>query len=456
MKEKILIFITALFICSVINAKEEVAKIQSLIEGRLIMCVEPGDRVVKGQPLFYVDPGTLIIQKEKNLNTIKYNFETVQRNKKLAKSHDVSLNDLQQSEYNLVTSIQDAKTTEQSILDSYYYAPFNGIVTKVMNYTGSAIGDSCEIVDVAKVTPKTDVKALENKVKKENQVAIVETMTEGMLDMHVKVGQYVKKGQLLFDVNTVPKVNDLTTYIGPQKEKFENAYEYYNKVYLRLKKLYSKNCVKLADFQLAEMNYKNALADLKSFNMNVKNSNYYSPFNGVITNITNYNGCIGDAAGIVEVTKVDSAVSKKDLQGKVKNKEIIAQIDPIIKGILDLKVKNGEHVRKGQLLYKIETSALENQKEKDLTNVKVCEDKYERIAKLASIHAVSLQELDDAKFNMINAVADLNTTKMNLKNSYYYAPFDGVVQNIVTTEDSAVGDGAPVLEIKKDKIAVNA
>ena len=297
MKKGIIFLFSFLAICVGIQAR--VAQIDSILEGRLNMCVEPGDHVIKGQPLFFVNYDSLQLAKDKAKANAAFYLKNMERDKELAKSHNISLDNLQKAETDLVSAMQDAKTAEVNILNSYYFAPFNGIVTMVKSYTGSAIGDGSPVVEVTETIPKTDVEAIENKINSTPAVAQTASMTAGIIDLHVKPGEFVHKGQLLFKVNTVP--GDSTTYIKPQKMLLENALRYNQENYFRQKKLVKNHCVSVADYEQSKINYENAVNDFKSFCVAEKNSHYYAPFDGVVTKVFNYSGSdIGDGNDVVE------------------------------------------------------------------------------------------------------------------------------------------------------------
>ena len=432
----------------VCSAKNRAVQVHSMLEGRVVMCVEPGERVIEGQPLFYIEPTTLKLQKKKNIDAIKHNYKLFQRDKKLIKTHDMKISDFQKIEYNLATAIQDVKITEENILNSYYFAPFDGIITKVVNYTGSGVDDGSEIVDITQITPETNIREIEKRIRNSAQVGEVDSMTEGVMTLHVKLGEHVRKGQLLFNVDTIPEIDHETTYIASQKIKFENVLRYHKETYDRLKKL--KKCVKLIDLETAELAYENAKDDLRAFSVNVKHSYYYSPFDAIVTDINNYNGCVNVGTPVVEVTKIKSDTNIKAIEKKLKKSPVITQVDSLMEGILRLKVRLGQHVKKGTLLFAVDTDALESQKGKDLSHIKLYKAQYERMKKLASIHAVPILDFQTAKYNLMNAIADLKTTELSIKNSFYYAPFDGTVTKIINSNGSAIGDGNEVIDIKKD------
>ncbi|MCP4180376.1 MAG: biotin/lipoyl-binding protein [bacterium] len=126
----------------------------------------------------------------------------------------------------------------------------------------------------------------------------------------------------------------------------------------------------------------------------------------------------------------------------------VAQVDTVYEGIVQLHVKLGQKVKKGQLLFTMDTNLLEIAVIKAKNDLNYTKTIYERDLKLfTKSHSVSKETLETAKFNYINALAGYKTAKINVKNCYYYAPFDGTVSKIIYGNGSAVSDGNEVLDI---------
>ncbi|HJO92392.1 MAG TPA: biotin/lipoyl-binding protein [Victivallales bacterium] len=126
----------------------------------------------------------------------------------------------------------------------------------------------------------------------------------------------------------------------------------------------------------------------------------------------------------------------------------VGQVDTVYEGILQLHVKLGQKVKKGQLLFTMDTNLLKVAVIKANNNLNYTKEIYERNKKLYdSSHSVSREKLEEYKYNYINALADFKTAKINVKNCYYYAPFAGTVTKIIYGNGSAVGDGNEVMDI---------
>jgi multidrug resistance efflux pump len=270
---------------------------------------------------------------------------------------------------------------------------------------------------------------------------------DGMVDMKVSLGEHVKKGQLLFIIST--------DYTQITKVQCENRVWYYKEEYERIKKLAKSRSKSLENVQEAKYNLEHAIESLKIESLLInKWSKYYAPFDGVVTKIYNYSGsgvsrgsgnCANNNA-VLEVTKLEDY--KK---GGIKIGPAVAQVIPMLIGIVDLKVTLGEKVKKSQLLFKIDTAFYEIRKAKRKANLEYNKAKYERTKKLYEQNNGSLKYYQTALYDYKNAVQDLKATELLVnKRSCYYAPFDGIVTNITHYTGSFVFAGHKVLEVTKN------
>ena len=269
-------------------------------------------------------------------------------------------------------------------------------------------------------------------------VAKVASYLEGIVEMHVREGQHVKKGQLLFKTN-----------IDDQKinmKKNELAVWYYQNAYLRSKELYSKKASSLERFESDKLNYLKALQDVKTTELMINRSSYYSPFSGIVTDIIYYSGsAVGDGDDVLEITKID----KIHPEIKLKNKLPVAEVSSFITGIVDMHVKEGERVKKGQLIFNVTADFSKILREKKKIDIWYYKEKYMRSKKLHQNNVASLEEYETDKFNYFNSLLDLELSNILIGKTVYYAPFDGVVTKILHYNGSAVGDGNNVLSITK-------
>ena len=129
----------------------KVAQVDSMLEGMLQLHVNIGDKVKKGELLFNIDSKSYKILQQKSVFAYLFKRHEFHRMEELIGSHSVSLEQYQEAEYNYLSALEDLRTADLQIEECLYYAPFDGVVTNIINYTGSAVGDGNEVVDVTAV-----------------------------------------------------------------------------------------------------------------------------------------------------------------------------------------------------------------------------------------------------------------------------------------------------------------
>ena len=276
-----------------------VAKVASYIEGIVEMHVSLGQKVQKGQILFKISTDCIEIAQRKAENEVWFYKNEYSRIKKLNLTHSQSLENLEEAKYNLDNSIGKLKTQELFLKWSKYYAPFNGIVTNIYNYTGSgspsSSGNDLNSNAVLEVTKLDD----NNKgmINVAPAIAQVASMKDGLLKLSINQGEKVNKGQLLFTVSAA--------YDKITRAKQQARLLYYKQKFERSRKLFNNNSQSLKVYQSTQYNFKNAIQDLKSTDLMInKNSTYYAPFDGIVTNINHYTGSnIFVGHRVLEITK---------------------------------------------------------------------------------------------------------------------------------------------------------
>jgi multidrug efflux pump subunit AcrA (membrane-fusion protein) len=145
---KFVLYIVILFLVTGLYAITQTAKMAALRESRIFTYVEPGQFVKKGQLLFHMDIKPLKLQVVADKSNIEYTTEEFKRASKLIKTHSISLADYQAAETNYLNALKAIKKTEDAIRVSYCYAPFAGVVSKISNYTWSAVDDGDEVLQI--------------------------------------------------------------------------------------------------------------------------------------------------------------------------------------------------------------------------------------------------------------------------------------------------------------------
>ncbi|MCH5684182.1 efflux RND transporter periplasmic adaptor subunit [Niabella sp. W65] len=154
---------------------------------------------------------------------------------------------------------------------------------------------------------------------------------------------------------------------------------------------------------------------------------------------------------VMTITKRDTTLSipyVADIQAG-KNVEIHSRIDGILKKIY---IKEGQHVKKGQLLFKINDSELRIELNKAaaayksaVADARVAQVEVERVQTLVAKGIIAKTELDlvTAKYKALLAKADValadkNAVNQRIQYTSVTAPFDGIVDRIPLKEGSLV------------------
>lgn len=138
--------------------------------------------------------------------------------------------------------------------------------------------------------------------------------------------------------------------------------------------------------------------------------------------------------------------------------ELRADVVGYVTGIF---IKEGQQVRKGQLLYQIDPTRYQARKEQAAAAVSIAEGNFERIKKdferyerLKAEDAIASQIYDNALIELRNAEQELNAAKSELENTSIdlqyasiYAPFDGTIGFSMVRMGSLVNPGESLLNI---------
>ncbi len=118
---------------------------------------------------------------------------------------------------------------------------------------------------------------LSGRIAPAEEAAIVPMVAGQVTAVHVKVGDYVKAGTVLFEID---KTQAQTTY-----NQAKAAYNLASNTYSNMKTLYREGAVSKSDFDACEVNY---IAAKESYNAAAEAYSYYSvtsPINGYVTSL---------------------------------------------------------------------------------------------------------------------------------------------------------------------------
>ncbi|RSK36144.1 efflux RND transporter periplasmic adaptor subunit [Hymenobacter metallilatus] len=142
-----------------------------------------------------------------------------------------------------------------------------------------------------------------------------------------------------------------------------------------------------------------------------------------------------EVAATGSILAEESVVIKSEISGK----------------ITSLSIREGQPVRKGQLLLSINADELQSNLRKQEYNIKLFRDQERRQRTLLDKEYISAQEYEQANNQLLTAQADLQTLRASLAKAYVRAPFDGVLGLTTATVGTYVSPGAEITTLSKVK-----
>jgi hypothetical protein len=252
----------------------------------------------------------------------------------------------------------------------------------------------------------------------------IDSGTKGILQLNLKLGQHVNKGQLLFIIET--KFNNSA----------KNRLFYAKNVYDRDKKLFKRiSSISKARLEREKYYYIDALADYRKIIISNKKS-YYSPSDGTVSEIRFANSSSIRKGDVIMNITASMTMYKAN----------VVKIDSASEGILQLNIKLDQHVEKGQLLFTTETELDRVDMLKIKNRLVYTKSVYDRYKKLVELSIYSKVKLEKIKFDYINALADYKKKKISNKKSCY-SPCDGLVSKIIFPNGSSIGKDGIVINI---------
>ncbi|HPK09070.1 MAG TPA: efflux RND transporter periplasmic adaptor subunit [Saprospiraceae bacterium] len=159
----------------------------------------------------------------------------------------------------------------------------------------------------------------------------------------------------------------------------------------------------------------------------------------------------------VEDIKPTEFVKYAKLQGTVISDNVYKASSEVGGRILKLLVKEGDYVKRGQLIASIDMDALEKQKEEISTQLSLANTVFERQKNLWDQQIGSELQYLQAKNNKERLEKSIETLNSQLSKRNIYAPFSGYVDQELIKEGEMSAPGAPILVIiNNDKLKIKA
>lgn len=149
---------------------------------------------------------------------------------------------------------------------------------------------------------------------------------------------------------------------------------------------------------------------------------------------------------MVQPTKLSDVVSAT---GSVLADELVVIQSEISGKITSLTIKEGQPVRKGQLLFTINADEIQAALKKSDYNLKLFRDQEKRQRTLLDKEYISAQEYEQANNQLLTAQADRASLQATLAKTYVRAPFDGVLGLTTATVGTYVSPGTEITTLSR-------
>lgn len=152
---------------------------------------------------------------------------------------------------------------------------------------------------------------------------------------------------------------------------------------------------------------------------------------------------------LVTTQKVGTSDFKSfaSIQATVKSDDIVLASSEIGGRLLNVTVKEGQNVDKGQLIAQTDLVSVDMQIAELETSLELAVTTYERQKRLWDQNVGSEMQYLQAKNNKERLEKSLETIRHQLTKSKVYAPISGVVDHVFLKSGELAGPGAPIVQI---------
>ncbi len=147
------------------------------------------------------------------------------------------------------------------------------------------------------------------------------------------------------------------------------------------------------------------------------------------------------------------------LQGSIISEDLVNASSEIGGRILDIYVREGQNVRRGQLIAKIDLESIQNQIAEIETSLELASTVYERQKRLWDQNIGSEIQYLQAKNSKERLEKSLESIQFQLSKQNVYSPSSGVVEREIRQAGELTSAGGPIIQIlntSKVKVVVDA
>lgn len=141
-----------------------------------------------------------------------------------------------------------------------------------------------------------------------------------------------------------------------------------------------------------------------------------------------------------------------DLQGIVSTDAVANASSEMGGRIVRLYVKEGQSVKKGQIIASTDAESIDKQKEEIQNSLDLAIDVYERQKRLWEQNIGSEVQFLQAENNKERLEKSLQTLNVQSRKRNVYAPITGTVDRLITKEGELAGPGTPIVSIINTKL----
>lgn len=136
-----------------------------------------------------------------------------------------------------------------------------------------------------------------------------------------------------------------------------------------------------------------------------------------------------------------------EIQGKVESSKAVSLSSKVAGPITQIYVSNGSSVNKGQLLIQLDDGILQKSLQELYTSLEFANLMYEKQKRLWEQKAGSEVQYLQAKNNKETLEKRIQSVKEQIENCKIYAPFSGVVDEVIPKLGELVSPGLPVVKL---------
>ncbi len=145
--------------------------------------------------------------------------------------------------------------------------------------------------------------------------------------------------------------------------------------------------------------------------------------------------------------KTEDFVRYINIQGAVKADDPVNAVSDMGGRISRLFVKEGDFIRKGAMIAKLDVATIESQINEINSSLGLAKDVYERQERLWSKKIGSEVQYLQAKNNVERLEKSLETINLQLTKANIYAPISGTVDMVMTNQGEVASPGMPIVQL---------